>query len=63
MLKETLAVVEQGVRQGKTLDQLKQEKVLDRWKEWSGEWIASDTFIETLYDDLIGKPRTFVRRN
>jgi hypothetical protein len=48
MLKETLTVVEQGVRQGKTLDQLKQEKVLDRWKEWSGEWITSDVFIETL---------------
>ena len=37
MLKETLAVVEQGVKQGKTLVQLKQEKVLEPWKEWSGD--------------------------
>jgi len=37
MLKETLAVVDQGVKQGKTLVQLKQEKVLEPWKEWSGD--------------------------
>jgi len=35
-LKETLAVVEQGVQQGKTLDQLKQEKVLEPWKDLVG---------------------------
>ena len=63
MLKETLALDEQGVRHGKALDQLKQEKVLDRWKEWSGEWITSDIFTETLYNDLTGKPGTFVRHN
>ncbi len=63
MLKETLAVVEQGVKQGKTLDQLKQEKVLEPWKEWSGEFISSDAFIETLYNDLTGKPGTFIKHN
>lgn len=55
MLKETRAVVATGIQQGKTLDQLKQEKVLEPWKKWSGEFITSDTFIETLYNDLTGK--------
>jgi glyoxylase-like metal-dependent hydrolase (beta-lactamase superfamily II) len=63
MLKETLAVVERGVKQGKTVEQLKQEKVLEPWKEWSGEFISSDAFIETLYNDLTGKPGTFIKHN
>ena len=63
MLKETLAVVELGVKQGKTLDQLKQEKVLERWKEWSNGFISSDAFIETLYNDLMGRTGTFLKHN
>jgi glyoxylase-like metal-dependent hydrolase (beta-lactamase superfamily II) len=55
MLIDTRAVVEKGVHQGKTLDQLKQEKVLEPWKKWSGDFISSDAFIETLYNDLTGK--------
>jgi len=62
-LKETLAVVEQGVQQGKTLDQLKQEKVLEPWKAWSGDFISADALIETLYNDLTGKAGTFIRHN
>ena len=61
MLKDTLAVVEQGVNQGKDLDQLKREKVLEPWKNWSNEFISSDVFLETLYNDLTGKPGTFQR--
>ena len=63
MLKETLAVVELGLKQGKTLDQLKQEKVLERWKEWSNAFISSDAFIETLYNDLMGRTGTFLKHN
>jgi glyoxylase-like metal-dependent hydrolase (beta-lactamase superfamily II) len=55
MLVDTRAVVEQGVKQGKSLDQLKREKVLEPWKKWSGDFVTSDTFIETLYNDLTGK--------
>jgi len=55
MLVDTSAVVEKGVQQGKTLDQLKQEKVLEPWKKWSGDFVSSDVFIETLYNDLAGK--------
>jgi len=55
MLKETLDVVQKGVRQGKTLDHLKQEKVLDPWQKWTSNAVTSDVFLETLYNDVTGK--------
>jgi glyoxylase-like metal-dependent hydrolase (beta-lactamase superfamily II) len=55
MLKETLAVVQKGVQQGKTLDQLKQEKVLDSWQKWNSNAVTSDVFLETLYNDVTGR--------
>jgi cyclase len=64
MLKETQAAVEKGVQQGKTLDQLKQEKVLEPWKNWSGQFITADAFIETIYNDLSGKKDgKFIKHN
>lgn len=64
MLKETRAAVEKGVKSGKTLDQLKQEKVLESWKKWSGDYISSDIFVETLYNDLTGKKDSkFIKHN
>jgi cyclase len=63
MLKETRAVVDQGVKQGKTLGQLKHEKILDPWKDWAGDWITSDIYLETLYNDIVGNPGTFVKHN
>ena len=64
MLVETRAVVEKGVKQGKTLDQLKQEKVLEPWKKWNGDFITTDAFIETLYNDLTGKKDAkFIKHN
>ena len=55
MLIDTRAAVEKGVQQKKTLDQLKQEKVLQPWQKWSGDFVSTDVFIETLYNDLTGK--------
>ena len=55
LLKDTLAAVDKGVKAGKSLDQLKQEKVLDAWKDKSGPMVSSDLFIETLYNELTGK--------
>jgi predicted nucleic-acid-binding protein len=64
MLKDTRAVVEKALKQGKTLDQMKQEKVLEPWKQWSGEFISSEVFIETLYNDLRGrKTGEFIKHN
>lgn len=54
MLKDTCAVVEKGVKAGKSLEQLKQEKVLDAWK-LSSPIVITDLFIETLYNDITGR--------
>lgn len=54
MLKDTRAAVERGVRKGKSLDQLKQEKVLEPWKEWASAFVTADIFTETLYRDVTG---------
>jgi glyoxylase-like metal-dependent hydrolase (beta-lactamase superfamily II) len=55
MLKETRNVVEQAIKAGRSLDQMKHEKVLEAWRQWSGDFISSDAFIETLYNDRMGK--------
>ena len=47
----------------KTLDQMKQEKILEPWKKWSGEFLDSDKFLETLYNSLTGKKGEFVKHN
>ncbi len=57
MLKETSGIVEQGIKQGKTLQQLQQEKVLAKYDSLGtpGKFITTDKFIETLYTDLSKK--------
>ena len=63
MLKETSAAVNKALDDHKTLDQMKQEKILEPWKKWSGEFLDSDKFIETLYNTLTGKKGEFVKHN
>jgi glyoxylase-like metal-dependent hydrolase (beta-lactamase superfamily II) len=64
MLKETSARIEAGIRAGKTVQQLKDEKVLAGYEKWSGSFVNTDKFIETLYDDLTGgKGGGFVKHN
>jgi glyoxylase-like metal-dependent hydrolase (beta-lactamase superfamily II) len=63
MLKETSAVVQKAIDQHKTLEQMKQEKILEPWKKWSGDFIDLDKFIETLYNSLTGKAGEFVKHN
>jgi cyclase len=53
MLKDTTAVVEQAVKQGKTLDQMRQEKLLDPWRQYSSPSVSTDAYLETLYYGLI----------
>ncbi|HEX9507679.1 MAG TPA: MBL fold metallo-hydrolase, partial [Myxococcales bacterium] len=55
MIKEATALVEAGIRAGKTLDQLKSEKVLGKFDSWSWEFIKADRFTETIYADLTAK--------
>jgi glyoxylase-like metal-dependent hydrolase (beta-lactamase superfamily II) len=57
MLKDAAARVEKGIREGKSVEDLKREKVLAGYESWGGEgkFITTDKFIETLYADLTGK--------
>jgi len=55
MLKDTVSAVDKGIKAGKTVEQLKHEKVLAPWQKYSGAFVTSDIFIETLYNDLTGK--------
>jgi hypothetical protein len=64
MLKETSGVVRQGMAAGKTVEQMKTAKVLAAWQKWSGTFITTDTWIETLYNSLSGKKNVgFTRHN
>jgi glyoxylase-like metal-dependent hydrolase (beta-lactamase superfamily II) len=55
MLKDTSAAVEKGFKQGKTLQELQQEKVLEPWQKYNGEFVTTDLWIETLYNELTGR--------
>jgi cyclase len=57
MLKEATARVEKGIREGKSAEDLKREKVLAGYESWGGEgkFITTDKFIDTLYNDLTGR--------
>ena len=63
MLKETLAKVQAAMKAGKTLDQLKQEKVLAGYEKWNGDFISTDKWIETLYHDLTDHKGEYVKHN
>ena len=63
MLKETRDLVAKGIREGKSLDDMKQAKILNPWKKYSG-FITEDTFLETLYASLTGqKSGKFIKHN
>jgi cyclase len=63
MLKETSAVVQKAIHEHKTVEQMKQEKILAPWVKWSGDFIDSDKFIETLYNSLTGGKGEFMKHN
>jgi glyoxylase-like metal-dependent hydrolase (beta-lactamase superfamily II) len=64
MLKATREVVAKAIKDGKTLDQMKQAKLLEPWKKYSGDFIKEDAFIETIYNSLTGqKNGKFIKHN
>ena len=52
MLQGTRLAVEDGIEQGKTLEQLKEASVLARWDKWSSPVVTTDQFLEALYIGL-----------
>ena len=63
MLKETSAVVQKAIDNHQTLEQMKQAKILAPWEKFSGSFINTDAFIETLYNSLTGQKGKFVKHN
>ena len=63
MLKDTTAAVQKAMAAHKTVDQMKQEKILAPWAKWSGDFVNQDTFIETIYNSLTNHPGQFVKHN
>ncbi len=65
MLKGASTAVQAAINQGKTVDQMKKDKILAAWdKKYSGQFITSDLFIETLYNSLTNqKNAPFVKHN
>jgi hypothetical protein len=55
--------VQKALAEHKTLEQMKQEKILEPWKKWSGDFVNTDAFIETLYNSLTGTKGEFLKHN
>ena len=52
MMKDTRAVVADAVKKGMTVEQIKQQKLLQQWQKYSGDFISTDAWIDALYDDV-----------
>ena len=63
MLKETSAVVQKAIDRHQTLEQMKQAKILAPWQQFSGSFVNTDAYIETLYNSLTGQKGRFVKHN
>jgi glyoxylase-like metal-dependent hydrolase (beta-lactamase superfamily II) len=64
MLKETRAAVQDALDRKMTLEQMKEKKVLDPWKKYSGDFVSEDVFVETLYNSLTGRKNgKFIKHN
>jgi cyclase len=58
MLVDTSAVVEKAIAGGQTLEQMQKGKILDKWQKYSGDFVNTDTYIETVFNSLTGKKGT-----
>jgi len=64
MLRGTSAAVAAAMKQGKSLEQMKKEKVLANYADWGKGMLNTDMFTEILYNDLSGKTTgAFLKHN
>ena len=54
MVDDTFNIVEQQVNAGKTLDQIKQANVLAAYSKYSGQFISTNKWIDTIYNEVKG---------
>jgi glyoxylase-like metal-dependent hydrolase (beta-lactamase superfamily II) len=55
MLVDTSAVIEKAIADGRTLEQMQKAKILEKWQKYSGDFVSTDVYIETVYNSLTGK--------
>jgi glyoxylase-like metal-dependent hydrolase (beta-lactamase superfamily II) len=64
MLKDTRAAVTDALKKKMTLAQMKEKKILDPWKKYSGDFLSEDAFLETVYNSLTGQMNgKFIKHN
>jgi cyclase len=61
VVQATTAVVQAGINQGKSLDQLKQEKVLAQWQYLDSPPIRTDVYLERLHKSLASAKNSTTR--
>ncbi len=49
MLEETVSLVTEKMKSGKSLDDIKKEGLQEEWKSWSWSFISTERWIETIY--------------
>ena len=55
MVKDSRAAVQKALAAGRTLEQMKAAGVLDPWKGYSGDFVSSEKWLETLVNELTGR--------
>jgi cyclase len=63
MMKDTMAVVLKAAAQHETLEQMKSEKILAAWQKYSGAFVSTDAWIETIYNSLNAPAGTTAKGN
>jgi cyclase len=54
MMRDTMAVVEKAKAKHRTLAQMKANKILAPWQKYSGSFVSTDAWIETIYNSPKG---------
>ena len=58
------ASTQKALKEGKTFDQMKQARIQDPRKKYSGDFITEDTYLETLFNSLTGRTSgKFIKHN
>jgi cyclase len=52
MLKDTTAVVRAAINAGTTLEQMKKDNILAKWKDWAWQFVGTDRYLDTVYGEL-----------
>ena len=52
MLVETIGIISQRMKAGKTLEQIQAEGLPDKWKSWGDGFVNTNTWINIIHQSL-----------